>query len=59
MSCLFKKAQRSKKFPGKSNDVYTGRDEQKDMLLAGTSEDFSMWVEFKLQRIGDRPFMLQ
>lgn len=41
MSYLKGKVKRSRKFLGKSN-MYTGRDEQKAMLIAGTGEDFSM-----------------
>lgn len=49
MSCLKEKGERSRKFLGKSNNFYMGRDEHKDMVFAGTGEDLSMYVEFKLQ----------
>lgn len=42
MNCLKEKIKKSRTFPGKSNGVYTGRHEQKDVLFTGTREDFSM-----------------
>lgn len=42
MNCLKEKVKKNRIFPGKSNNVYTRRDEQKDTLFADISEDFSM-----------------
>lgn len=44
MNCLKEKVKRNKIFPGKSNNVYTGRDEQKDMLFADISDLVCRWT---------------